>query len=134
MVIPLFFILIAIFIFAFIIGYVIGRLHKASSVNHGETLVRDKIQQNLSSEKYHLLNNITLPLDEGTTQIDHILVSTRGVFIIETKHYSGWIFANQNSSKWTQVVYKVKNSFQNPLRQNYLHLKTVKALLDFFPY
>lgn len=133
MVIPLFFILIAIFIFAFIIGYVIGRLHKASSVNHGETLVRDKIQQNLSSEKYHLLNNITLPLDEGTTQIDYILVSTRGVFIIETKHYSGWIFANQNSSKWTQVVYKVKNSFQNPLRQNYLHLKTVKALLDFLP-
>ncbi|MDN4032222.1 nuclease-related domain-containing protein, partial [Chryseobacterium gambrini] len=37
------------------------------------------------------------------------------------------------SSKWTQVVYKVKNSFQNPLRQNYLHLKTVKALLDFLP-
>ncbi|EJG1004471.1 NERD domain-containing protein [Vibrio parahaemolyticus] len=133
MVIPLFFILIAIFIFAFVIGYVIGRLHKASSVNHGETLVRDKIQQNLSSEKYHLLNNITLPLDEGTTQIDHVLVSTRGVFIIETKHYSGWIFANENSSKWTQLIYKVKNSFQNPLRQNYLHLKTVKALLDFLP-
>ncbi|MCG6418447.1 NERD domain-containing protein, partial [Vibrio fluvialis] len=42
-------------------------------------------------------------------------------------------FANENSSKWTQVIYKVKNSFQNPLRQNYLHLKTVKALLDFLP-
>jgi len=85
------------------------------------------------SNTFHLLNNVTLPIANGTTQIDHVLVSTRGIFVIETKHYSGWIFGSANSRNWTQVIYKVKNSFQNPLRQNHLHLKTVEGILDFLP-
>lgn len=129
----IFFLVVAVCIFAFVVGYVLGRLHRVSAVNHGEALVRRALLQRFSGEGYHLLNNLTLPIADGTTQIDHVLVSTRGIFIIEVKHYSGWIFANEKSPKWTQVIFKVKNSFQNPLRQNYLHFKTVEKVLDFLP-
>lgn len=65
--------------------------------NRGEAIVQKIIASNFKPPKFHLLNNITLPFQDGTTQIDHILVSTKGIFIIETKYYSGWIFANEKS-------------------------------------
>jgi hypothetical protein len=61
------------------------------------------------------------------------LVSRFGVFVIETKDYKGWIFANSQHAQWTQVLFKVKFRFQNPLVQNRLHLKAVGELLDFLP-
>ncbi|MFM7001908.1 MAG: nuclease-related domain-containing protein, partial [Limnohabitans sp.] len=59
--------------------------------NRGEELLKNQIINSLSSPSWHLLNNITLKTVNGTTQIDHILVSRYGVFVIETKHYSGWL-------------------------------------------
>lgn len=101
--------------------------------NRGEALVRSEITRTFNSSNYHLLNNITIPLGDGTTQIDHILVSTKGVFVIETKDYSGWIFADAKSPIWTQVIYRVKSKFPNPIRQNYRHVKAIQKLLDFIP-
>lgn len=101
--------------------------------NHGEIAVREVIVKNFKSPQYHLLNNITVPSQSGTTQIDHILISTKGVFVIETKDYSGWIFGAENSKQWTQVIYRIKNKFQNPIHQNYKHVKTIQNLLDFLP-
>ena len=70
-----------------------------------------------------VLNDIYLPLSDGTTtQIDHIVVSQYGVFVVGTKNYSGWIFANARDDEWTQVIYRRKSRFQNPLRQNYRHI------------
>jgi hypothetical protein len=66
-------------------------------------------------------------------QIDHILVSKNGIFVVESKQYSGWIFANPSSPTWTQVTFKQKYKFQNPLRQNYKYVKTIQQLLDFIP-
>ena len=89
----------------------------------GEEIVRQKLANRLPKEKYVVLNDIFLPVENGgTTQIDHVVVSVFGVFVVETKNYSGWIFADKNSPSWTQVLGKAKNLFQNPIRQNYLHL------------
>lgn len=64
-------------------------------------------------EEYILLNNCTLPdHEQGTTQIDHILISPYGVFIIETKNYTGWIFGNARQKQWTQKIYKKVISFK----------------------
>lgn len=101
--------------------------------NRGEAAVSSNLMTSLPLDKWHLLNNITLKVDNHTTQIDHILVSTFGVFVIETKHYSGWIFGDAKSKSWTQVMYQMKFRFQNPLRQNFKHLKAVQELLDFIP-
>lgn len=101
--------------------------------NLGEVLVRRVLTKHLPTNSWHLLNNVTLRLENGTTQIDHILVSRYGVFVIETKHYRGWIFGDDKSKEWTQVVWGRKYRFQNPLHQNYKHLKAVQGALDFLP-
>ncbi|HBD7058694.1 TPA: nuclease-related domain-containing protein, partial [Legionella pneumophila] len=69
--------------------------------------------------------------DGSTTQIDHVLVSTKGIFVIETKHYKGWIFANPKSKAWTQTIYNLKFRFQNPIYQNYKHVKAIQMLCEF---
>lgn len=79
--------------------------------------------------EYTVLNNIMLKTDYGTTQIDHIVISCYGIFVIETKNYKGWIYGSDDSEKWTQVLYKQKNQFMNPLRQNYKHYKAVEQLI-----
>lgn len=120
---------------ALAISYALGRVHAryrtATFQNRGEALVSRKLQSNFTGPDYHLLNHITLKLKDGTTQIDHILVSRFGVFVIETKDYSGWIFANPKHATWTQVLYRQKFKFQNPIFQNIQHVEAVKNTLDF---
>lgn len=120
-------------LFALVIGYLFGRYRASSLQNHGEALVCRELQANFSGPDYHLLNHITLKLKDGTTQIDHILVSRFGVFVIETKDYKGWIFANAKHATWTQVLYRWKFKFQNPIFQNMRHVRAVQELLDFLP-
>ena len=101
--------------------------------NRGEGAVRKVITTNFKAPQYHLLNNLTLPDQDGTTQIDHVLVSTKGVFVIETKNYAGWIFGDEKAKQWTQVIYRVRSKFQNPIRQNFKHVKVIQNQLDFLP-
>jgi Nuclease-related domain len=82
---------------------------------------------------YHLMNHVTLRMEDGTTQVDHILVSRFGVFVIETKDYSGWIFAYPAATTWIHTLPGRKYSFQNPVRQNFRHICAVRTLLDFLP-
>lgn len=122
-----------IWLFALAVGYGLGRYRASSFQNRGEALVRREIQANFSGPDFHLLNHITLKIKDGTTQIDHILVSRFGVFVIETKDYKGWIFANAMHATGTQVLYRVKFKFQNPIFQNMRHVRAVEELLDFLP-
>ena len=97
--------------------------------NEGEALVAETIDRHF--KQIHLLvNNLTLPANGGTTQIDHVIVASTGVFVIETKHYFGWIFGNPQDNQWAQQIYLKKFRFQNPLRQNYAHIKVLQALFD----
>jgi hypothetical protein len=116
-----------------LLGYGLGRYRDASFQNRGEALISETIQANFAPPDFHLLNHITLRLKDGTTQIDHILVSKFGVFVIETKDFKGWIFANSNQATWTQVVFGRKFKFQNPIFQNMRHVQAVEKLLDFLP-
>jgi restriction system protein len=95
----------------------------------GESLVSSKASKYLPAEEYHAFDNVTLPDGDGTTQIDHIYVSRYGVFVVETKNMAGWIFGAENQAQWTQTIYKRKSRFQNPIRQNYKHIKTLESLL-----
>jgi Nuclease-related domain len=124
-------------ILAAAVGFLIGR-YRAYSMqnsvqNRGEALLRRVLQSNFPAPDYHLLNNVTLRLNDGTTQVDHVLVSRYGVFVIETKDYKGWIFANPKHANWTQVIFMRKFQFQNPIFQNLRHIRAVRSSLDFLP-
>jgi restriction system protein len=117
----------------FFLGYALGKWGVRPGENIGELKVRQTLTTHFKAPSYQLLNNITLPYENGTTQIDHILVSTKGVFVLETKHYTGWIFASEKSPYWTQVIYKFRSKTPNPIHQNYRHVKALRELLDFIP-
>src|SRR5262245_24428443 len=106
---------------ALTLGFFLGRYRTHVFQNRGEARLSRALRRHLVGPDYHLLNHVTLRVREGTTQIDHVLVSRFGVFVIETKDYRGWIFASAGDRYWTQVLYRAKFRFQNPIRQNYSH-------------
>ncbi|MBU4440065.1 MAG: NERD domain-containing protein, partial [Firmicutes bacterium] len=83
-------------------------------------------------EQYVVYNNILLKTDYGMTQIDHIVLSVFGVFVIETKNYQGWIFGNERENYWTQNIYGKKTRFKNPILQNYGHVKAIEHVFSDF--
>lgn len=120
-------------IVVFFLGFSFGRVRQRISENQGEAIVRKELVKYCRGSTAHILNNITLKCNDGTTQIDHILISQKGILVVETKHYSGWLFCSEKQKYWTQVIYRMKNKFQNPLKQNYKHICAVQDLLDFLP-
>lgn len=97
----------------------------------GERFIRSKLNR-LDPDHYIILNDLMIPSsgNSATTQIDHIVVSNYGIFVIETKDYDGWIFGNAKQEYWTRVIYKYKDRIRNPLWQNYGHVKAVENLLN----
>lgn len=87
----------------------------------------------LDKSKYTVINNIVLKRDTKTSQIDHVVISDFGIFVIETKNYKGWIVGNEKSEHWTQVLFKRKQRFYNPINQNLGHIKVLKTYLSKYP-
>jgi len=112
----------------------IGLLKSPWAKGHiGELLVRLFAHWQLDKQTYRRLHNVTLNTPDGTTQIDHVFLSPYGIFVLETKNMSGWIFGSENQAQWTQSFSKRKFKFQNPLWQNYKHLKALEATLGVIP-
>jgi hypothetical protein len=120
---------------ALAVGFALGRRQYRTYAfqNRGEARLSRVTREHFCPPDYYLMNHITIQLADGTTQVDHILVTRFGVFVIETKDYKGWIFANAKQTSWTQVLFKWKFRFQNPIFQNLRHVRAVQELLDFLP-
>lgn len=87
----------------------------------------------LDPAKYKTINNIMLQTGKGISQIDHVIVSSYGIFVIETKNYKGWIIGNELDDYWIQVIYKRKEKLRNPIKQNYGHIQALKGALNDYP-
>lgn len=97
--------------------------------NYGEFLtyrILEKLGEN------HILCNVYLPKrNEETTEVDLISINTKGIFVYESKNYSGWIFGDEKSKNWTQCVKGgKKNKFFNPIFQNKGHITAIDNYLD----
>lgn len=106
----------------------------ATPINDGERLVGRELMRRYRD--WMLINDVMLPSGQGTTQIDHILVSPSAVFLIETKEMSGWVFGKPGQKQWTQLFMAGRRSrkagiksnkfkFYNPLLQNEGHAKAL---------
>jgi hypothetical protein len=84
----------------------------------------------LNAKVYRRFHDIIIPAKNGTTQIDHLIVSPYGLFIVETKNIKGWIFGSEGQQKWTQSLYGKNYSFQNPIRQTFRQKKILSEFLD----
>ena len=120
-------VLLLVVLFAFIGAYLRSPTIKGA---RGERRVNSILDRQLPAGEYKLFHDVTLHTSQGSTQIDHIVVSKFGVFVVETKNYTGWIFGEANSKQWTQTIYGTKSRFQNPLRQNFKHTQAVESFLS----
>lgn len=85
--------------------------------------------------EYRLLNNLLFKIDERTTQIDHVVVSPYGIFVLEMKNYKGLVRGEQYSKTWLQYPHRGRKyyPFPNSLRQNYGHAQVIAKLLPWVP-
>ena len=96
----------------------------------GEQIVKVAVLSKLDAVQYRHFSNLIIPAPNGTTQIDNIVVSPFGVFVIEAKYFQGWIFGGAKQEKWTHTLSRFeKYAFPNPIRQNYGHIKALARLL-----
>lgn len=118
-------------LFLIIIGVIIALLFKAKPTpkrSKGQ-IGEERVQRLLSQlgAEYELFNDLYVPKSNGElTQIDHVLLSLYGIFVIETKNYDGWIFGQEHEKNWTQAIYQKKSRFYNPIMQNHTHMKALK--------
>ncbi len=81
------------------------------------------------------LFNVYIPKSDGTTsEIDLLMITDRGIFVFESKNYSGWIFGNEKSQYWYQTLpagrgKSHKEKFYNPILQNESHIKYLRTFL-----
>ena len=79
-------------------------------------------------------NDVILRDDRGgLTQIDHLTLTSDGLLVVETKNFGGLIFGQTHDRTWTQCIGRQKRRFENPLRQNYGHVKAVQAIVPDVP-
>ena len=90
--------------------------------------------KHLEKQDAKFLFNVYLPKENGeTTECDVILITSRGFIVFESKNYSGWIFGDEKQKTWTQTLPQGKGkparkeTFFNPIMQNSLHIKCLKA-------
>lgn len=102
--------------------------HKTVKGWLGEKITSASMWAMMDDETYRKIDDVIIPASNGTTQIDHVVVSKYGIFVIETKNMRGWIFGSADSDRWTQNIFGIKHQFQNPLKQNYRH---TRCLADF---
>ena len=94
--------------------------------NYGEFLITSRLKK---LEMYdRLLTNVYLRKSDGsTTEIDILMIAETGIYVFESKNYSGWIFGDEKGRNWTQVLEnKQKNHFYNPVWQNNGHITALK--------
>lgn len=96
----------------------------------GEQGTRLAQKLTLDSNEYRTFYDLLIEDRSRSTQIDHIIVSKYGVFVVETKNMTGWIYGSKDDSFWTQNIYGTKNRFLNPLRQNYLHTNSISNVFS----
>lgn len=82
---------------------------------------------NLLGRKGKVLRNVYIPKDNNeTSEVDVLFITQKGIFVIESKNYSGWIFGSENQYKWTMMLpNKETHSFYNPIKQNQTEVEAV---------
>lgn len=136
------YVFIIITIIALVIGLIVKAFESYQSSKEGGTKAERKgkageaevnrIARIRIEEGDQIINDVIIPGSNGrTSQIDHIIVSTKGVVVIETKALSGRIYGSDTQEHWTQVLAygKEKHRFYSPVSQNETHIRRLKRLL-----
>ena len=113
----------------FIVVIIVAIFNKQIIGWFGEHWTKQALKK-LPKNKYKILNDVFIETNGITHQIDHVVVSSYGIFSIETKQYNGFITGNKYDKNWIRHAGKNKYYYTNPIRQNYGHVKALSELLN----
>lgn len=119
----IFYILLVVTFFVFLIW--LRATRRTRRGNRTEAVVAKKLSK-LPAEEYIVLNDLMLPTSYGTTQIDHVVLSLYGIYVIETKNYTGSLTGSEKSEYWEQYINGFRYKTGNALRQNKNHIMAVR--------
>lgn len=94
----------------------------------GEMMVQSELAK-LETQGYVIFNDILLGSGNKLTQIDHLVISRYGVFVIETKNYGGKVYGHLNAQQWKHITRRGTEYFYNPLKQNDGHMYAIKKAI-----
>ena len=100
--------------------------------SYGEWLTKNELKWvKFFGRSGKTVQNIYIPKEKGeTTEIDLVYITRKGIFVFESKNYSGWIFGNEKDLYWTvSLPNGAKHRFYNPIKQNRTHIKWLSAFI-----
>ena len=107
----------------------------ADKGRRGEYLIYRHLREKNANTKW--LFNVYIPRGDGrTTEIDVLMIHQSGVYVFESKNYTGWIYGSSKRENWTQCIKPseeaktIKYKFFNPIMQNNLHVKHLEHFID----
>lgn len=100
----------------------------------GEYLLEYAVTNHNIPGNLYVFHNLYIPWQGRCSEIDLLMLHEKGIFVFESKNYSGWIFGNETDLNWTQSFSNgEKYYFYNPIRQNFNHIKALAAFLKISP-
>lgn len=113
------------FWFLIFLSFICTIFYKQIVGKAGEYHVKRELRK-LPKSEYLTINDVMIKNKDITHQIDHIVISKYGIFVIETKQYNGYIVGNEYDKNWKQ---NKKYYINNPIHQNYGHVKALEEVL-----
>lgn len=88
----------------------------------GEETIRKLIEEQI--EVYHkIISNVILDKNGKKTEVDIILITCFGIYVIESKNFSGTIYGTDTDEVWTEWFPNKTFCFDNPIKQNEYHIE-----------
>jgi hypothetical protein len=125
-----------------LILFIVGRVRQkekqkaistVTSLTKGEPSERNLVYRLIKGgiPPHTIFHDLYVPTTNGHSQIDLVVPTNVGIFVIEVKDYSGWIFGNGLHDKWTKVLAygQEKHQFYNPIKQNERHIEALRNAL-----
>lgn len=130
------YVLLLIFSFLLILSFLFAAFfrsyRRARKGKKGEKLVARELSRcKLKGDR--ILNDLYLFFGKDVSaQIDHVLFSRRGIFVIETKNLSGILEGDEKSERWVQTLAggSIVHTFYNPVMQNQTHVNFLRRALS----
>ena len=112
-------------------GFFTKAAHALQGAGHyGEFLADYALDHGKIPGRGRSFTNLYVPYRGRTSEVDVLFLHETGVYVIESKNYSGWIFGSAEQLQWTQCLNGGKKErFCSPIMQNRSHIKTLTAHL-----
>lgn len=112
-------------------GFFDSLFHCSDTGHYGEYCTEFALKNHNIKGYSKTLCNVYVPNKGRTSELDVVLIHEKGIFVFESKNYSGWIFGSVEQQKWTQcLVNNQKYQFYNPIKQNITHCKALSQFLN----